>query len=149
MEEDKQAVAEDSLEPAEDSREGNPVAVEEGSQAAVADNSLAEGDTPAAEEDNLEPEEDSQEDNPVAVEGNQAVEGDNNQAVEEGSPAAGEDNTQAVEAGRRQQACRIWDNKWPPGLTGWHNLDTLKLVVCRTHYKTVDRGRCWHRTWDI
>ncbi|MCX6007227.1 MAG: hypothetical protein NTZ34_08215 [Chloroflexi bacterium] len=98
------------------------------------------GSTPAAE-DNLAAVVDSQEDNPVAAEGNQAAEEDNNPAVAEDNSLAVEDNRVPVE-GRPQQACRTWDNKWPPDLTGWHNWGMLKRAECRTHYRTVDRGRC-------
>lgn len=68
------------------------------------------------EADSLELEEDTQ----VAAEGNQVAEEDN-------TPAVAEDNSLAVADKRvpvgrcRQQAYRIWDNKWPLGLVGWHS----------------------------
>lgn len=77
--------------------------VEEGSPVQV------EADSPAVAADNPEPEED----NPVAGEGNSL-------AVEEGMQARGVDNNLPAER-HRQQACRIWGNRWPPGSKGSHS----------------------------
>jgi hypothetical protein len=105
VEADSPAVAADNPEPEED----NPVAGEGNSPAAVVDNLEPEEDSPAVVADNPEPEED----NPVAGEGNSL-------AVEEGMQARGVDNNLPAER-HRQQACRIWGNRWPPGSKGSHS----------------------------
>jgi hypothetical protein len=125
VEEDSPAVAADNLEPGEDS----PAAAAD-NLAAVADNLELEEDSPAAVKDNPEPGGDSL----VAGEGNSL-------AVEEGKQVRGVDNNLPAEA-CRQQACRIWDNRWLPGLKGSHNWCMMKPAGYRMHCRTADPGRC-------
>ena len=115
---DSLELEEDNLAAVADSPE-----LEADSLAAVADNlelgvgsTLVVEDNPAAEADSLELEEDTQ----VAAEGNQVAEEDNTPAVAEDNSLAVADKRVPV-GRRRQQAYRIWDNKWPLGLVGWHS----------------------------